>query len=170
MSTPKKDLNLINNLKEKEEDIVAAARNYSKSLANVTTEELNEMSVEERKKAYRYMRDRDRQLVKGIFRFHEVPTGTMSFVFKQYEGDPVEKYELIDGEVSTIPLGVAKHLNKNAWYPINANSVDGNGKPSKIIGRKIKRCSFQSLDFTGLEDLGETLIEEVTLTDIPRAR
>jgi len=114
----------------------------------------------------RYMRDKDREKVKGIFRFHEVPGGTMSFVYRAYKQDPVERYDMLDGEVYTIPLGVAKHLNKNVWYPINAHQVDEAGNPSKIIGRKVKRCSFQSLEFLDDKDLGNTLIEEVVTPNI----
>ena len=98
-------------------------------------------------------RNKDRQPVKGIFRFHEVPGGMLEFVFKGYEGDNITKYQLIDGEVYTIPLGVAKHLNKNLWYPIHAYALDEQGKSCMKIGQKIRRASFQSLEFVDTEDL-----------------
>jgi hypothetical protein len=47
----------------------------------------------------RYQRDKDREQVKGIFRFHEVPGGSMSFVYKAYKEDQVERYDLFDGEI-----------------------------------------------------------------------
>lgn len=103
------------------------------------------------KKELEYKRDKHREKVKGIFRFHEVPGGSMSFVFKEFKGDPVQKYEMVDGEVYTVPLGVAKHLNNNCWYPVHAYSQDEEGKSSVKIGQKVKRCSFQSLDFVDLE-------------------
>lgn len=103
------------------------------------------------KKELEYKRDKYREKVRGIFRFHEVPGGSMAFVYREFPGDPVEKYEMIDGEVYTVPLGVAKHLNNNCWYPIHAYSQDEEGKPSVKIGQKVKRCSFQSLDFVDLE-------------------
>lgn len=118
-------------------------------------------------KNLKYMRDKDRELVKGIFRFHEVPGGVMSFVYRAYKEDPVERYDLVDGEVYSLPLGVAKHLNKNVWYPVHAHKLDDEGKVSTIIGRKVKRCSFQSLEFVDIDDLGESLIEEVTVTKVP---
>jgi len=68
-------------------------------------------------KNLKYLRDKDREMVKGIFRFHEVPGGTMGFVFRAYIEDEVERCDRVDGEVYTIPLGVARHLNKNGWYP-----------------------------------------------------
>lgn len=102
---------------------------------------------------YRYMRDKDREMVKGIFRFHEVPGGSMSFCYKAYKEDQVERYDFVDGQIYTIPLGVARHLNKNIWYPIHTFSVDENGQRAQRIGEKVRRCSFQSLEFVDIEDL-----------------
>ncbi len=112
----------------------------------------------------RYQRDKDRELVRGIFRFLEVPGGGMSFVFKKYKEDPVERFDLIDGETYTIPLGVAKHLNNNCWYPeYDYISSDAIGSKEKIYGginydrhqariaRKVRRCMFQSLEFVDIE-------------------
>ena len=113
------------------------------------------------KQNLKYMRDKDRQMVKGIFRFHEVPGGSMSFVFKAYKEDPVERFDLVDGDIYEIPLGVAKHLNHNCWYPVHAYALDDNGKPVMRIGQKVRRCSFQSLEFVDVDDLqpvGQPLI------------
>ncbi len=99
------------------------------------------------------MRDRDRQMVSGKFIFHEVPGGSLSFNFHAYREDPTETFDFVDGEIYRIPLGVARHLNKNCSYPIHAYSVDENGKPTMKIGQKVRRCSFQSLEFIDREDL-----------------
>jgi hypothetical protein len=96
-------------------------------------------------------RRKDRELVKGIFRFHEVPGGQMGFNFRKYKGDQVEKFEMNDGEVYTVPLGVAKHLNTNCWYPTYTFKNDEAGRPSMSVGEKVRRCSFQSLEFIDLE-------------------
>lgn len=109
--------------------------------------------VKKQKPNYRYMRDKDREMVRGIFRFHEVPGGTMSFSFKAWKEDPVETFTFVDGQVYTIPLGVAKHLNKNLWYPVHTYALDDLGKPSIKIGQKVRRCSFQSLEFVDTDDL-----------------
>lgn len=101
----------------------------------------------------KYMRDKHRELVKGIFRFHEVPGGTMQFSFKAFKEDPVENFTFIDGGVYTIPLGVAIHLNKNCWYPIHAHQQDENGVHSIKVSQKVHRVSFQSLEFVDLDDL-----------------
>lgn len=100
-----------------------------------------------------YLRDKDREPVKGIFRFHEVPGGEMSFSLRIHKGDPVENYTLKDGEIRTVPLGVAKHLNKNCWYPeydyVQTEDMQNIAKVTK----KIRRCSFQSLEFVDIEDV-----------------
>ncbi len=98
---------------------------------------------------YKYAteRERDQKPVKGIFRFYEVEGGNLPFVYKKYKGEKITKYDLHDGEIYTIPLGVAKHLNTNGWYPIHAHALDDNGKPSVKIGTKKRRFGFQSLEF-----------------------
>jgi len=113
----------------------------------------------------KYQRDKDRELVKGIFKYHEAPGGSVSFSFRKYKGDPIERYDLVDGNVYTLPLGVAKHLNSNCWYPqyehINgedmtaAHTACGNGKSisDMNISKKVRRMSFQSLEFTDIEEL-----------------
>lgn len=103
----------------------------------------------------KYMRDKDREMVKGIFRFFEVPGGTMSFSFRKYKEDSIEKYTLVDGQVYTVPLAVAKHLNKNCWYPVHHYQQDEIGNKSVHIGKKVYRCGFQSLEFVDLDDIGD---------------
>jgi len=93
------------------------------------------------------LREKDREQVKGIFRFYELPGGTLDFVYSNYSDDPVDKFSLTDGHLCTIPLGVAKHLNKNGWYPVHSYRVEDDGKPSQQIGKKVRRFGFQSLDF-----------------------
>lgn len=101
----------------------------------------------------KFQKDRDKEMVRGIFVFHEVPGGSMSFVYKSYRGDEVERYDMIDGQMYTIPLGVARHLNKNVSYPVHAYAVDANGKPLMTIGSHVRRASFQSLEFIETDDL-----------------
>ncbi len=106
----------------------------------------------------KYMRDKDREMVRGIFRFFEVPDGFMSFVFRAYKEDEVERYDMYDGEIYTVPLGVAKHLNKNGWYPEHAFITDETGKPIAKVGKKIRRFGFQSLEFFDESEAGPDLV------------
>jgi hypothetical protein len=97
----------------------------------------------------------DKKMVRGIFNFHEVRGGKMSFVYKKYRQEPIKKYDLVDGQMYTIPLGVAKHLNKNGWYPVHAFTMDAKEKPSMKIGKKVRRFGFQGLDFGVSEDFSD---------------
>lgn len=130
--------------------------------------DMSKMSPEELKKELKRQRDIDRQKVKGIFRFHEIPNGTMTFPFRKWEGDPIEKYTLEDGKIYELPLGVAKHLNKNCWYPVNAHALGEDDKPSIRIGKKVRRCSFQSLEFVDELDFDEVDDSIVTVENSAR--
>ena len=100
----------------------------------------------------KYLRDKDREKVKGIFRFHEVPGGTLEFPFKKYKQDPVEKFKLIDGQQYTLPLGVAKHLNSSGAYPVHEHAMSEDGRNIFKVGKSVRRYSFQSLEFVDIED------------------
>lgn len=117
------------------------------------------------KKELRRRRDRDRQMVKGTFYYHECPGGKLEFVFKKYEGDSIMKYELWDGQMYELPLGVAKHLNQNVNYQVHTYQLGPDGKYSSKIGKRVKRCSFQSLDYT--EAMREEHYEDKTIIPTP---
>lgn len=114
----------------------------------------------------RYMRDRDREKVTGVFRYYEVPGGVMDFVYREYKEDPVERFTLKDGEIYSIPRGVVRHLNKNCWYPeyeyfgkesggfaraVNADPYNPN--QAMRVGKKVKRVAFESMEFMSLDDI-----------------
>ena len=97
--------------------------------------------------------EKDHEMVKGIFRFHELPGGEMGFVFRKYFGDDIERYKMKDGEVYTVPRMVAKHLNSNCSYPSYDYKPDERGIPVTTIAEKVRRCSFQSLEFVDAEEV-----------------
>jgi len=97
------------------------------------------------------LRDKDAELVTGKFKYHESRGGTFEIYFKIHAGDEITKYELKDGQVYSIPKGLAKHLRNNCWYPIHSFTKDENGHPVQAIGEKVKRCDFESLEFLELD-------------------
>lgn len=112
----------------------------------------------------RYQRDKEREMVKGIFRFYEVPGGLMEFVFKKYKEDEVETYKFHDGQIYTIPLAVARHLNNGCAYPIHSYMQDENGAPVMKASQKVRRCGFQSLEFVDVDEgTGASIIEVTSL-------
>jgi hypothetical protein len=100
-------------------------------------------------KAYPFaaQRNRDAEMVTGIFHWNEVKGGLLEFMYRGYKDEPIKKYALYDGERYTIPRGVARHLNTNGWTPVYKYKEDGSGRPKVTMTSKEQRFSFQSLDF-----------------------
>lgn len=121
-------------------------------------------NVQKPTESIKNQREKDREVVRGIFNFYEVPGGTLSFCYKKYRGDEVQQFSLTHGQVYSLPLGVAKHLNKNGWYPVHSYQVDEHGKPTMVINRKKRRFGFQSLEFVDIDDIGESRSEESIVT------
>lgn len=114
------------------------------------------------RKKQEVQKNKDRRMVRGVFNFYEVPGGTLEFVYRKYKGDPIKKYALVDGEVSVIPFGVAKHLNSKGWYPVHEHKLDMNGKPAVTIGKKVRRFGFHSLAYKDeLQEVGASDIVTV---------
>ena len=77
------------------------------------------MAIEKKKPNLRYQRDKDRELVTGIFQYHELRGGELKFRIKLYKEDPIEKFELTDGKVYKLPLtrqGLYSRPGKRAVY------------------------------------------------------
>ncbi len=121
-------------------------------------------------------RERDIELVTGIFTYREKPGQKLCFKFKKYAQDPFKKYELEDGKRYRIPRMVAKHLNTNCYYseyqrlggPLASTDVyaAGTGNEDTYANmyslKKIHRTEFRSLEFMD-EDLGtKSDIMEIT--------
>ncbi len=118
-------------------------------------------STSEHEKSMRYKRDRDREKVKGLFHFPERPGGNLKFDFQQYAGDPMQQYNLWDGEVYEIPRGVARHLNNSGYLPKMEYYKNDIGEVCLREARKARRYSFENYDFFELEDIGEKNISQV---------
>lgn len=135
---------------------VRSATPQSAPIKKVTRDELA--------KQIKKMRDRDAEMVSGIFKNLENPAmnggrGSVIFSYKYYPGDENAIYELWDGERYTLPRGVARHLNNNCYYkeyqPIpGTNGVrpaaDGSGRREENtlqMAKKIHRYAFHSLEY-----------------------
>lgn len=106
-------------------------------------------------------RERDSKMIRVKFMFHECPGGMLSHVFKKHKGDEVKRYDLIDGQIYNIPVGLYKHLNENGWYPVYDYAP---GEPGMFgafnhmtgtvmkICRKVRRFSAQSMEFLDIDD------------------
>lgn len=124
------------------------------------------MSEDAVRKHIEKMRDRDSEMVTGIFKNLENPgvnggKGSVSFGYKAYPGDDFVFYELWDGERYTIPRGVARHLNNNCYYReythlpgeegvTGVRQAQGDGRLQSMnmqTSRKIHRYEFRSLEY-----------------------
>lgn len=82
----------------------------------IERKEEKKLTVAEVGKKISAMREKDNELVSGIFRFLEHPKGILRFKFKKYAGDEYKAYELVDGMAYRLPRMVVKHLNNNCHY------------------------------------------------------
>lgn len=92
-------------------------------------------------------RKEDEKLVKGIFKNVEAPGAEAMFSYRAYKEHPIQTFTLQDGETYEIPLGVAKHINRQCRYTRAANLVDASGKPMIGSGKPIPRYEFISTDY-----------------------
>ena len=98
--------------------------------------------------SYRFEEERkaDSKKVKGIFQYHELHGGTLSFCFKKWKGDTLQHYTLVDGQEYELPLGVVRHLNSDCSTEEHSYLLGPDGKHIKT-GRKIPRFSFKSREY-----------------------
>lgn len=114
--------------------------------------------TKQQKISYKHEYEKDQVKVKGKFIFHEVPGGGLSFTYRKWPQEKPKNYTLKDGEIYEIPLGVAKHLNKNCWYPQYEFARGDQGTQDlQRVGQKIRRMSFQSLEFIDIDELSNTV-------------
>lgn len=138
-----------------------ATKNVTVSRSTVSQSTRDEMALK-----LKADRDKDREIVKGVFKYYEVPGGVMEFCFKKYKEDPIEKFTLYDNQVYSIPLGVARHINNNTWYPVHEYGRNEDGSPMQRIGQKIRRMAFQSLEFMDTEGMGDNISKIVTVEHV----
>lgn len=99
-------------------------------------------------------KERDSKPVTGRFVYKERPGQVLEFPYRKYK-EPIKIWRFKDGEIYTIPRGIASHLQREGKYAIHEHCVDENGKPSMRIGHMVDRFTFESIDFLD-EDNSET--------------
>ena len=142
----------ISKVKTKEGTVTSLKFQESIEPKNVTRNKKSLMSKAEKEAKLKSQWMKDSEMVRGIFRYHECPGGVLGFPFLKYKYDEMQTYNLKDGEVYELPLMVAKHLNTNCWYPSYNYKNDVNGQPVVSLAEKVRRTSFQSLEFVDIED------------------
>jgi hypothetical protein len=139
------------------------AQTYKNADVSSITKAVNgKLSKEDVKRLMNSWRDRDAELVTGIFKNNEEPGQSTSFRFKAYPGDDFKEWFFEDGEKYQIPRGIARHLNTACYtkeykhlpseagtFGIRAAVKDGSPARNEQLmsERKVYRYSFLSLEF-----------------------
>jgi len=92
-------------------------------------------------------RKEDEKLVTGIFENVEAPGAEVTFSYRAYKEHPIRTFTLEDGKSYEIPIGVARHINRQCRYQRAANLIDKEGKPMVGCGEPIKRYKFTPTDY-----------------------
>jgi len=124
-------------------------------------EEPKKLSKAEAHKKFEAQKERDLEMVTGIFEYKNKRGQTLEFYFQKYEGS-FKKYILTDGKRYRIPRMVARHLNQNCYYTeykrldglkgvtdIQQGDIGGTqDQYAKMYAvAKDHRCEFKSLEF-----------------------
>jgi len=111
---------------------------------------------------YEPQRKKEAELVKGKFKFYEVPGGSIQFSYGPiYKGDKTLNLTLVDGQIYTVPRGVARHLNNNCWYPEYDYIKGEDVRTNYAVKNKVHRTGFQSLEFMDEDMHADTGLVEV---------
>lgn len=110
------------------------------------------LTTEEKKAYVNHNRDRDCEMVTGVFRCHEPAGGMVEMTAMAHGHENPTKYTFYDGETYTVPKYIAKRFEsefqgQGTWYPTNAYLLDDAGKPLVHVGKKNRRFGFSSLEF-----------------------
>ena len=141
---------------KKNNEIPEVSSAYQSALAGILDDKVAEGTAEQKaelQKKLKYMRERDKEKVKGIFRYHQKPGQTLTFTFYNYKGDQLENYKMTDGMTYEVRRDVARHLNKEGLEPVYEWVKDEQGMPVMQVVRYQNRCTFDSMDFFELEDI-----------------
>lgn len=110
------------------------------------------LTLDEKKAYVQSHRDRDCEMVTGVFRCYEPPGGMLEMTCMAYGHENPTKYEFYDGVEYTIPRYVARRFEnefqgQGTWYPTNKYLLDAAGKPMVHVGKKNRRFGFSSMEF-----------------------
>lgn len=110
------------------------------------------LNKEEKQEYIKHLKEKDCEMVTGVFRCNEPPGGSVEFTTMAYPGESPTKRLFKDGEQYTVPRYLARRLENEfqgvgCWYPTNAYILDDSGKPLVHVGKKNRRFGFGSLEF-----------------------
>lgn len=110
------------------------------------------LTQEEKRSYVKYCRDKDMEMVTGVFRCFEPVGGCVEMSCAAHEGETPTKYMFYDGQQYTVPKYVAKRFESEfqgvgTWYPTHSYIMDMHGKPVPGVGKKNRRFGFSGMEF-----------------------
>lgn len=119
---------------------VAPTENKAQYIGNVSKKAVNKDSIEA-------MTDKDDRMVTGMFKNLE-NRGDVGFIACRYrKGQPIFVKKFFDGEIATIPLSVARHINQRCKYEKHGYELDDKGNHKKVVSNLVQRYEFVSTDY-----------------------
>lgn len=137
----------------------STSRNYNELYSKIDSLQGREklqftkgLTLEEKKGYIQYLKERNTQMVSGIFRCFEPIGGSLEMNAMAYDGETPTKYNFSDGVEYTVPKYVAKRFESDfqgigTWYPTHSHILDHEGKPTVAVGKKNRRFGFSSMEF-----------------------
>ena len=90
------------------------------------------------------------KMVTGIFKNIECPGQPGTVTMRLYKGMQPFHKTMMDGEQCTIPLSVAREINRSCKYKRDKHLLDESGNYAKIADTPIDKYAFVTMDFQGI--------------------
>jgi hypothetical protein len=110
-----------------------------------------------------YLKAIDLENVRGIFHFWECKGGILKFDLMKYKNTKPD-WEMVDGQIYTVPFYVAKHLNTTGFIEEEKTIQDPITLQYRKLKQKRRRYSFESLEFLPPEVIGTSTEYEGLVT------
>jgi len=120
---------------------------FVRQVSSSRKRKLTEKERKDAKDLLEKARSEDSRLVKGVFKNLECPGGDLQFAYGYYKEEGTSVYHFLDGKEYEIPLGVAKHINRQCKYKKSRHLIDKDGNPMIGAGKPVERYQFVSTDF-----------------------
>lgn len=113
-------------------------------------ESSEDIKNQEAKIRWAQQKQRDKRMVKGVFHNKEQEGAPRTFTYAKYKGETPVTWTFKDGEVRTIPYGVACHINESGKYTTYVYESPAPGMAKMRIGKEMRRSTFTSLEYSGI--------------------
>jgi len=93
------------------------------------------------------LRKEESRIVKARYQNSRGMHERLTKPYMRWEGDPIQMWHCIPGEVYDVPMGLVNEVNNNPGLPRRSEILDANGIPAKMDGQTEKLHSFVPISF-----------------------